>query len=530
MQEKPQPVQVFLRGGVYSLEQPWSLGSVDAGKGNYFITYQAYKSEKPILSGGKVVSGWQSLENGLYRASVPGLRTRQLYVNGKRAIRARTPNQENQADMGPYLRFLQWDVQNRRLLVKSEDIGKWGTAYRNGDARSNPVEMIVQSHWHLYIFRVEELQPNEETTWLTPFQPERDEPSFGHIAVLDPQGKPYEQESYFWENAFEFLDAPGEWYLDEAAGFLYYYPLPGEDLDSLEVVVPQLETLLVIQGEEDRPVENLAFRGLTFAYTTWLGPSDEGYAPWQAALRSSSQQGDPFPGMVSLSNANFIYFIANTFEKSGMHALVTLGKTQGLKIENNLFHDLSGAAIMVDVKADPDGGSLGDHIKGNIIRETGRVYTDSCAIWASFPRQLVIEHNEIFNQPYTAISVGWRWDSTPTAAQDNYIAHNHIHHALQKHDDGGGIYTLGRQPWTRLFENYVHDLDYAPQAGSYPIAGIYLDEGSDGMTLSAHVIEAVPRGNEVNLHKTGEDITFDKPVLLDPQSKEGQALIENAGP
>lgn len=52
---------------------------------------------KPCFIGGVPVKGWQKYGDKLYRAYVPevtryGLEFEQLYVNGKRAILARTPN------------------------------------------------------------------------------------------------------------------------------------------------------------------------------------------------------------------------------------------------------------------------------------------------------------------------------------------------------------------------------------------------------------------------------------------------------
>jgi hypothetical protein len=538
MDEDPQDIQVILRGGIYRLEKPLHFITLDSGRDGFTVTYQASRGEEPVLSGGVPITRWDAGSDGIYRAKVGDLRFRQLYVNGLRAVRARTPNQENETDMGTYLRFQGWDIKNRRLAVKSPDVGEWGEQYLVEKTPENPaeslpgsqVEFIVQSHWHMYILRVESLEQEGEITWLIPHEPERSEPAFGHIAALDPQGDPEEQEAFYWENALEFLDSPGEWFLDEVEGVVCYLPRPGEDLATAEVIVPHLETLLVVEGKPGQPVENLKFKGLTFEHSTWLGPSQAGYAPWQAALRSSAWSSDPFPGMVYISQAKNIHFAGNVLRHSGMHGLVTDGYTQNMVIDHNLFEDISGAGIMLDVAADPNGGSVDDRISHNTIRFAGRAYTDACGIWASFPQGLTLEHNELSYMPYTGISLGWRWDSTPTSARDNLVVHNHIHHVMQKHDDGAGIYTLGRQPGTRLYGNFIHDLAYAPFAGRYPIVGVYLDEGSDEITLGAHVIKSVPRGNEVNLHKTGPTIHYEKPVLVDAETEEGKELIKQAGP
>jgi len=58
------------------------------------MIYQAVPGETPILDGGTAISGWMLYEaaRGIYRApTLPGLRFRQLYVDGVRAARTRGP-------------------------------------------------------------------------------------------------------------------------------------------------------------------------------------------------------------------------------------------------------------------------------------------------------------------------------------------------------------------------------------------------------------------------------------------------------
>jgi hypothetical protein len=150
-------------------------------------------------------------------------------------------------------------------------------------------------------------------------------------------------------------------------------------------------------------------------------------------------------------------------------------------------------------------------------------------IWASFPRSLVIEHNEISNLPYSGISAGWRWDPSPTAAGDNLIQANHIYQVLQKHDDGAAIYTLGRQPGTIIRENYIHDLVRSPFAGKYPLKGIYLDEGSTEISVVRNFVD-LPLDDTLNLHKTGEPLFFDDPVLTKATATEKERILQAAGP
>jgi hypothetical protein len=58
--------------------------------------------------------------------------------------------------------------------------------------------------------------------------------------------------------------------------------------------------------------------------------------------------------------------------------------------------------------------------------------------------------------------------------------------------DGAGIYTLSRQPGTRIVENYIHDIVRSRWTGESAVVGIYLDNGSSGLTVERNVLERVP--------------------------------------
>jgi hypothetical protein len=93
---------VYIRGGQYNLAAPLVFTPQDSGTAANPITYAAYSNEVPVLSGGQTISGWQaggSTAGGqqVWTAQVPGVVAgnwyfRQLFVNGVRRQRARTPN------------------------------------------------------------------------------------------------------------------------------------------------------------------------------------------------------------------------------------------------------------------------------------------------------------------------------------------------------------------------------------------------------------------------------------------------------
>src|SRR6185369_602618 len=93
-------ITIELRGGTYELAEPLRLTAEDSGaSAKQPLTISAYQTEKPVLSGGRRISGWAPAHRpGLWLAVVPDARDgkwyfRSLFVGGQRATRARTPNE-----------------------------------------------------------------------------------------------------------------------------------------------------------------------------------------------------------------------------------------------------------------------------------------------------------------------------------------------------------------------------------------------------------------------------------------------------
>ena len=86
-------------------------------------------------------------------------------------------------------------------------------------------------------------------------------------------------------------------------GKVYYWPRRGEDLATVSVFAPALETLVKVEGALDEPVTNIEFNGITFAHTAWLRPSEQGHVPLQASMpmlnaKKLSSKGTPYhPGL-----------------------------------------------------------------------------------------------------------------------------------------------------------------------------------------------------------------------------------------
>jgi hypothetical protein len=48
---------VYLRGGTYQQTDTLTFGNIDSGSGDFYVKYLAYPGERPLISGGKSVTG-----------------------------------------------------------------------------------------------------------------------------------------------------------------------------------------------------------------------------------------------------------------------------------------------------------------------------------------------------------------------------------------------------------------------------------------------------------------------------------------
>ena len=476
-------ITVNLRGGQYVLANTLAFDSQDSGANGFNVIYRAYPGEIPIVSGGQRILNWTPAGGSLFRASVGTLRFRQLFVNGKRAIRARTP------DAGSYWEVRNWDIGGRRLEVADDEIGNW--------QRRNQAEMVILGRGvNQSNLRVGSVSFSGSSAFITPSEPERTR-IFQQVYPPKDQFRPY-----YFENAFELLDSPGEWYLNTDTNEVYYWPRPGEDLSIDQVFAPRLEKIVSVVGTLAAPVHHLQFRGIAFEHSTWLVPSSEGYVGDQASIvfteplpddEISSYPGHRLPAGVHVEAAHTIRFERNIFRHMGASALNLYRGVNDAEVIGNVILDVSGSGISVDLNlegnpTDQRKISRRPRLTNNYIAETGRDYYQTVGIMLGYTDAAVVEHNELKDMPYSGISVGWGWENAASALQNNVVRYNRIQDVLKFMSDGGGIYTLSRQPGTLIAENHVHDIVRTGVQGGFNMSGIYLDEGSSQITVRDNVL------------------------------------------
>jgi len=180
------------------------------------------------ITGGKPITGWTASSNGNYTASGVTTPFRQLYVNGVKAIRARSPNLGANGSFA-FNRITGADNTAQNIQVAASEVGSWNNLTK--------VEMHIMTGWGDNTLRLASLTTSGTTAYLKIQSPESTIVFVRPYPHLGGQFSTFQQHVYYFENALELLDQPGEWYLDETQNVLHYKPRSGEDMTRATVVV-----------------------------------------------------------------------------------------------------------------------------------------------------------------------------------------------------------------------------------------------------------------------------------------------------
>ncbi|MER3501778.1 MAG: hypothetical protein C4295_09995 [Candidatus Fervidibacterota bacterium] len=481
-----QPVTIYLRGGTYFLREPVTLTPEHSGTPQCPVTITAYRNEKPILSGGRRITGWKlATLNGkrVWTAEISEVREgkwffRQLWVNGKRAIRARHPNTGYLQVAEILDATKQWHEGQRRFRFREGDLKAWETV--------TDAEIIVMNRWvesRLPVLQVKEVERVVECGKRSLFR-------------LDPG------DLYYLEHCLEVLDAPGEWFLDKRTGTLYYLPRPGEEMRRAVVIAPVLTQLVRMVGEPKGGlwVEHIVWRGITFAHTEWYFPADFTLG-WPAPdVGGFPQAAVGVPGAVYGEGVRRCTFENCTIAHVGTYGIELARGCHENRIIGCTITDLGAGGIKIGetvIRDDKGEQTFGNEVTDCAITDGGKMFHSAVGIWIGQSYNNRIAHCEIADFYYTGISIGWTWGYGRSLAGGNIVEFNHVHHIGKRSDgdgpilsDMGGIYTLGIQQGTVIRNNLWHDI-----AGwRYGGWGIYFDEGSTGIVAENNIVYNTTHG------------------------------------
>lgn len=506
-------ITIYMEGGTYAFHEPVFIRPEDSGTKESPTIIRSVGDEKVILSGGISIKGWKK-QGKVWVADVPAfngrpLDFRQLWVNGKKAVRARDVE-----DFEKMNRICSVDEKNEILYVPAVSIRR--LIDNKGNLKAKYAEMVLHQMWCVANLRIRSVEVQGDSAAIRFHQPE------SRIQFEHPWPRPMvttdgHNSAFYLTNARELQDVPGEWYHDIDARKVYYYPREGEKMQEAEVIVPAVETLVRVEGTLDRPVCHIRFEKITFSYTTWMRPSEKGHVPLQAGmyltdgyridpkmqrnylnhpLDNQGWLGRP-AAAVRVVAARQIDFERCRFEHLGSTGLDYEEAVQGGVVRGCLFRDIAGNGLLVGSfspaahethlpynPADRREVCTQQQINNCYFTEIGNEDWGCLAIAAGYVGDVNIEHNEISEVPYSGISLGWGWTQTVNCMRNNRVHANLIHHYAKHMYDVAGIYTLGSQPKSYVTENCVHSI-YKPGYVHDPNHRFYLytDEGSSFITV-----------------------------------------------
>ena len=526
-------VTIHLAAGVYQLYEPLRLRPEDSGLRIVGVTTSDGKPSGSVISGGLRITGWKR-QGKLLVADVPDFNGRpidfrQLWINGKKAVRARDVSDFEQMN-----RILTYDKKNRVLWIPKKAIPSVilqraeanSSLFSEGSEcgvantlHSSLPEMVLHEMWCTSNLRIKSMTADGDSVAVRFHDPEA-KIQFEHPWPSPMTPNTGHPSPFYLTNAKELLDEPGEWYHDVREHKLYYMPRTNEKFEMInekfEAVVPVVETLVEFIGTAEFPVCDITIEGVTFSHTTWMRPSEKGHVPLQAGMylveayklrpqidRPNNHKLDNqgwlgrADAAVELRYAENVSFEECRFEHLGGSGLDYVEGCHGGTVTHCTFTDIAMNGLVVG-SFSPEG--LETHrpyqpvdsreVCSGLTIEQSEFYDVSNEDWgcvaiaAGYVSDMNIEHNTIHDVSYTGISLGWGWNRDEVCMKNNRVHANLIYNYAQHMYDCAGIYTLGNQPGTLISENVVRDIArpsyvHDPNHWFY----LYTDEGSSNITL-----------------------------------------------
>lgn len=460
-------ITVYLRGGDYEIDQSFALGAGDSGCEGSPVTYASYPGEIARLTGTKKldykafqaiakdmgdklldksaasnvlqidlkaqgIADFGQLSRRGFLITAEELVQPELYIDGSRMQLSRWPNQE-------------W--------VGTTEIVRSGARSKTGvlEGAVYKIDYDRPTKWKTNIgeiYTAGVLGPNYFYGY---FPLEKIEP--GQITLKEGSVTSYYSKHFIrYENVFEELDAPGEYYIDRTSGMLYLYPPQGFD-GNTDIRLSMLgENIISASGAKHITLKNLKIDGSR-----------------AGGIRATDTD----------------RFIVENCEISGMGTNGIYIKGTNCLVKNSVIHDIGATGISMN------GGDYANAVSANNVIDNNHIYR-AAQIERSYQAGItlgyqsvgtVVSHNELHDMPHAAMIV---------YGPNHTIEYNNIYDAVKEFHDMDAIYlNVYQYPWERnvvIRRNFIHDLGHETfTQRQMNVAGIRSDNNGNGLQVLENV-------------------------------------------
>ncbi len=505
---KGKDIVVLIRQGFYALTEPLVFTPEDGGervetnlpsgafewhhlRDNY-VTYAAYPGEKPVISGASSVTNWKK-EGTTWVASFKEGDVPVLIANGKKQTLARTPN-------SGYFTLRKTPSSSSEIPFKPGNIKNWEEMKDN--------RIVILLRWRTAYNSINKVDEKKQIAFLK--TPEDGPDNNNGLLVVPPR--------YYIENVKTFLDVPGEWFFDKTKNEITYIPMDGiSDPNQANLSVPQINQLVQVRGEENRPVRNLRFYGLVFE-----GAKEN--------FRNFPHYYEVTPGCIALS---FEYTSDCELADSELRACGGLGMTIGIgcfntRILGNRFDGLEQGALSVSSTWDMKSGKLNQltretTISNNIFSECGLGGGITLGVGGTI--HTTISHNYFTKsgRPYTIDCGAGTGGLEGTATGDIVIEYNHFDDVQHDADDAGVIVVTGMTFNSKVRNNLIHGVH---QGFFSDNVAFWFDNMSSNWSVTNNIYYDLEQAEMKTCGTYMIDNKYADNFLIEPPTNEPEQIIE----
>ncbi len=469
------PATIHFPEGTTELLTPLILEAQDS---NLTLT-----GTKSTLIGGPKVTGWEKHTGEIVKADVSkllpkGFLPKQLLCEGERQILARYPNFDAKDPLYGGWAFVpafppagapEGHLWKRTLYVKPEDVRTW--------AHPEDVELDIfaQYGWWNFIEPVASLDPATRLLTL------KKDCSYD----LHPHNR------YHFQNALEELDAPGEWFYDKHSGVLYFWPLTSDTgtparKDSADTAdksvritsdirLPLTDAFFKIKG-----AKHITIRGLTLTGTHGSAIVFERAEDCLVEKCVITQVGAFHGSGVGVSDGKNVRV---------SHCEISFTGSNGVSLSGGDRKTLTGP---------------GHAVEDCHIHHMGVFNKNACGV-SMYGVDNAVRHCHIHDGPRMGVQM---------SGNNLTVEYNHLHHLCLETQDGGAVYTGGRD-WissrgSKWRYNLIHDvIGCGQEAGGlkHPwfTFGLYPDDNSGGIDIIGNIVFRVAH-TPIHLHNARDCI------------------------